>query len=349
MTREHWSRFKSILKGEANSLSVGLIVDSPWMPGYCGITTVDFYARPDEWFAAYLKIKKDFPDVIFLPDWWAEYGMATEPSGFGVKFSFYDDNLPTVHPMIDDMDDAEDVVSSLTLPDPRKNGLMPLLLNLQRSIRPKLDEIGEQINIVSTRGPLTIASHLFSVSELLVCAKADPDTVHKLLKLTTQLCKDWLSAQLENLGTAEGILVLDDVTGFFNKEDYEEIAHPYFKEIFSAFPECLRLFHNDTDNDVCFPYLEELGVDLFNFTHLKDIGDTRRLAGDKVTLLGNIPPMSLARNTPDEVYDLAKACVDRYVEVNGSTAGLLLSVGGGVPMDAKGECIDAMIRAAKEY
>ena len=349
MTQKQWALFKSILKGEADGLSVGLIVDSPWMPGYCGISTIDFFARYDEWFASYMKIKNDFPDVLFLPDWWAEYGMATEPSGFGVRFNFYDTNLPTIHPLIDDMDNASDIIDTLSAPDPRKDGLMPLLLNLQRWVEPKLDEIGEQINIVSTRGPLTIASHLFSVSELLTCAKAEPETVHKLLRITTDLCKDWLSAQLENVKAAEGILVLDDVTGFFNKEDYEEFAHPYLKEIFDAFPECVHLFHNDTDNEVCFSYMEDMGVDLFNFTHKRDIGAVRKQTGSNVTLLGNIPPMSLARNTPDEVYKMAKDCIDSYIAANGSTSGLLLSIGGGVPMEAKGTCIDAMIKAAKEF
>lgn len=349
MTKEKWALFQSILKGEADGLNVGLIVDSPWMPGYCGISNIDFYARPDEWFAAYMKIKNDFPDVLFLPDWWAEYGMATEPSGFGVRFNFYDTNLPTVHPMIDDMDDAEEIIKTLIVPNPRKDGLMPLLLNLQRYMKPRLDEIGEQINIVSTRGPLTIATHLFTVTEFLMCAKVEPDLVHKLLKMTTKLCKDWLNAQLENVGTAEGILVLDDVSGFFGNEDYEEFAQPYLKEVFSAFPECLHLFHNDTDNDVCFPHIEDMGVDLFNFTHKKDIGNAREKIGGNVTLLGNIPPMSLAKSTPDEVYALAKECIDRYIAVKGDTKHLLLSLGGGAPMEAKGECLNAVIRAAKEY
>ena len=349
MTKSQWALFKSIIKGEADGLSVGLIVDSPWMPGYCGMTNIDFYARPEEWFKAYVKIKKDFPDAIFLPDWWAEYGMATEPSGFGVKIDFFDANLPNAHPFITDMDDAEDIIKTLKLPNPKKNGLMPLLLNLQRYVKPWLDDIGEQINIVSTRGPLTIASHLFTSSEMMMCAKVEPDVLHKLLKITTQLCKDWLSAQLDNVGTAEGVLVLDDITGFFGKDDYQEFAHPYIKEIFAAFPECVHLFHNDTDSDICFEYMEDMGVDLFNFTHMKDIGDTRTKTGGKVTLLGNIPPMSLVKNTPDEVYQMAKDCADRYIEVNGSAKGLLLSIGGGVPMGAARECIDALLKAAKEY
>jgi uroporphyrinogen decarboxylase len=226
---------------------------------------------------------------------------------------------------------------------------MPILLNLQRYVQPKLADMGESINIVSTRGPLTIASHLMALSELLVCLKVDPDATHKLLKLTTKLCKDWLTAQLENVKTAAGILVLDDVTGFLGKEDYEEFAHPYLKEIFTAFPECVHLFHNDTHNNTCFPYLADMGVELFNFSHKTGIAEARRLAGGKVSLLGNVPPMSTAEGTPDTVYRLAAETIAQFrAENGGGTQGLILSLGGGVPMGAKRENLEALVRAAAQ-
>ena len=348
MTNEQWKRFKAVISGESECIETGLIVDSPWMPGYCGMSTIDFYVRPDEWMNAYLKIKKDFPEFIFLPDWWAEYGMATESAAFGGVIDFFDDNLPAVHHLMNDADDPS-LIDTLKVPDPRKNGFMPLLLNLQRYIQPKLEAMGEQINIVSTRGPLTIASHLFELTEMLICAKIDPDAIHKLLKITTKLCIDWLTAQLENVKTATGILVLDDVTGFFGQEDYEEFAHPYLKEIFSAFPECIKLFHNDTDNDTCFPYMGDMGVDLLNFTHLKDIGKVRKQVGDKITLFGNVPPLSTLGQNPDEVYDLAKNVILNHRAANGgSDKHLLLSLGGGTPMGSTKENLDMLLKAAKE-
>ena len=97
MTKQQWDSLQAIIRGEEGPLRAALIVDSPWMPGYCGVSNVDFYARPELWLDAYRKIHADFPDVLFLPDWWNEFGMATEPSGFGCRFDFYDDNLPTVH------------------------------------------------------------------------------------------------------------------------------------------------------------------------------------------------------------------------------------------------------------
>jgi uroporphyrinogen-III decarboxylase len=86
---------------------------------------------------------------------------------------------------------------------------------------------------------------------------------------------------------------------------------------------------------------------MFQFTHKKDIGAARAQVGGKVSLLGNIPPMALAENTPDEVYAMARECAESYNRTHGSTKGLLLSAGGGVPMGANRECIDALVRAAE--
>ena len=348
MNQQQWKNLEAVVAGTNDGLSVGLIVDSPWMPGYCGIGNIDFFVQPDTWINAYKKIKADFPEVTFLPDWWNEYGMATEPSGFGCKLDFYDDNLPTVHHIIRDTDD--EIINSLTPPDPRKNGLMPLLLNLQRYVQPRIREMGEDIYIVSTRGPLTIASHLMELTELLVGIKADGDAVHKILKVTTALCKNWLEAQLNNVKTAKGILVLDDASGFLSDEDYQEFAHPYIKEIFSAFPEMMHLFHNDTDNDVIVPYVEDLGADIFNFTHKKDIGAVKAKLGKKVVLLGNVPPMSLARESEETVYAKTRDVISNYIAANGGDHhGLLVSTGGGMPMGASYENTRALIRAVMEY
>lgn len=349
MNKQQWERLERTVRQENDKLEAGLIVDSPWMPGYCGITNLDFYCQPDTWLAAYDKIKTDFPSAIFLPDHWCEFGMATEPSGFGCLFDLYPDNLPTVHHIIEDIDDT-DAINALKVPNPKKHGLMPILLNLQGYLQPKLQERGEDFYIVSSRGPLTIASHLMELTELLVGIKSEGDEVHKILKVTTQLCKDWLEAQLDTVKNAKGILLLDDVTGFLNEEDYLEFAHPYLKDIFQTFGSEIHLFHNDAVRDCSYPHLEDCGVDLFNFTHKVDIGQAKKMVGQKVCLLGNVPPMSLVRETPETVAQQTRDVIQTYVDANGGDYhGLLLSTGGGMPMGARKETTQALLDAVEAF
>lgn len=52
-----WDRFKRVLSGEVlESVPVGLIVDSPWIPGFLGVSTLDYLTVPEVWLEANLAV-----------------------------------------------------------------------------------------------------------------------------------------------------------------------------------------------------------------------------------------------------------------------------------------------------
>jgi len=64
ITSTPWERFKQAARlGEPARVPVGLIVDSPWLPGYAGIDTRDYFLFPDTWLEINLGLLKRFPDV----------------------------------------------------------------------------------------------------------------------------------------------------------------------------------------------------------------------------------------------------------------------------------------------
>ena len=96
MRPEQWDTFKRAARRERlPDVPMALIVDSPWIPGYLGIPHMDYYLDPEVWFQANLRITEEFPDVILVPSWWMEYGMAAEPSVLGAKIKFWQDNTPS--------------------------------------------------------------------------------------------------------------------------------------------------------------------------------------------------------------------------------------------------------------
>lgn len=341
MRQDQWETLKRSAQMERlDQTPVALIVDSPWLPGYTGISTLDYLVRPDAWLAANLQAARDFPEVIFMPGFWVEMGMGAEPSGFGCKTSFFDDTTPVVYPVIG----SSEEVSRLKAPNPRTDGLMAWILNLYRYQEPRVKDAGYHIKIVAARGPLATATHLMGVTEFLLGLKLDPDNTHRLLRLTTTTAKNFLEAQMETLSEAEGILVLDDIAGFLSPEDYQTFAHPYLKEIFAAFPEAVKFYHNDMNNPVSFPYLADLGVQVFNFTHLQPVDKVRALAGETVCLMGNVAPLDiLAKGTPQEVLEAAQKCL----AADDPQRGLILSIGGGVSPGTPGENIAALVQAVK--
>ena len=343
MNRKNWDTLKKCANMEAvDKIPVGLIVDSPWIRGYLNISTIDYFSVPEKCFEAQLQIKRDFPEAILLPDFWVEFGMAAEPSGFGCKTSFFHNKTPNVSALIDSADDI-DRICDLAVPNPKTDGLMPIILSQYKYANKRVTDMGESIKIVAARGPLATATHIMGLTEFLVALKVYPDETHKLLKLTTTLAINWLQAQAEALSEVEGILLLDDIVGFLSQDDYLEFAHPYLKEIMKAFPKNIKIYHNDTDNTVCFGYLEDLGVNIFNFTHKQDISRVRQLCGDKVCLLGNIPPLEVLTNgTPAMVKGKALECIKSY----GGNKGFILSAGGGASPGTPKANVLALIEAA---
>lgn len=84
MTNAQWETLLKVIAGEpVTPLPVGLIVDCPWLPGWAGVTILDYLTDDRVWLDANLRAVNRFPDVMLLPGFWAEYGMCTEPAAFG--------------------------------------------------------------------------------------------------------------------------------------------------------------------------------------------------------------------------------------------------------------------------
>ena len=108
MLPHQWDTFKRAARREKlDKIPMALIVDSPWIPGYLGIKHMDYYLDPELWFESNLKIMREFPDIIFVPSWWMEYGMAAEPSVLGAKIKFWQDNTPSEYHTLYRLEDID--------------------------------------------------------------------------------------------------------------------------------------------------------------------------------------------------------------------------------------------------
>ncbi|MCD6303615.1 MAG: uroporphyrinogen decarboxylase, partial [Planctomycetes bacterium] len=317
------ARFERTARGEETGPMVALIVDSPWLPGYAGINTLDFYFEPAAWLDAYRKVHRDLPGVAFVPGAWVEFGMATEPSGWGAAIRWSADSPPAVRHLPGGLAAAVEA----DVPDPETDGLMPAVLRQYERMMPRLAAEGIAPRMAAARGPLTVASHLVGVTELLMATQLEPDRVAELLARTTEHCIRWLSAQLKRIDEPLGVLVLDDVVGMLSPDDAEKFALPHLRRIYESFPSLLRLYHNDTPNADVFGVLAELELNVFNLSHEIDLARARELLGPDVVLMGNVPPLDvLVRGTVEDV----RAATERLLERTADVGPLFVSPGGGV-------------------
>jgi len=291
------------------------------------------------WFEANLKAVRQFPDVMFLPGFWSEIGMCTEPSAFGAKCTWQEKELPYADKVVADIQAA----ASLAKPNPRQDGLLPFTLNRLRHYQNQIEQAGHSIRFAVSRGPLNIASFLLGSTEFLMAIRTDPDETHKLLGIVTDFIIDWLELQAQTFTSVDGVFILDDIVGFLGDQDFRDAALPYLERIFQSSTAKVKFFHNDAAGLVCAPYLAGIGINLFNFSFQHSLAEMKELTKNEVTLLGNIPTRDvLAAGTPDDVRKNVEAAIGSVSD----KSRIILSCGGGMPPDVPTENIEAFIAAA---
>ena len=331
-----------MIKGESLGYQpAGFIIDSPWIPGWYGITKVDFYASDEHWLKSNLKAVNTFPDVWFLPGFWSEYGMCTEPSAFGSRMIFLESSLPHAEKIMKDISE----VDSLPQPNVRTDGLLPFMIRRLKNSEKAINEADHQVRFAIARGPLNIASFLMGTTEFMLALAIDPENAHKLLRKITDFICDWISLQKEMFPSIDGLLILDDIIGFVGDDEFKEFVLPYFKKIFDTINPSARFLHNDAEGLITAGHLNEMGVNMFNFSFNHSMGEIRSLAGDNVILVGNIPPRDIM--AAGEPADVEAAVSKAFAEIS-SRNRIIWSVGGGMAPDTSSKNIEAFISAVRK-
>lgn len=339
MTSEQWNKLLAVINGElVEPMPVGFIIDSPWLAHWAGISTLDYFSSERMWFEANLKAVREFPDVMFLPGFWSEFGMCTEPSAFGAKCTWQENEMPFAGEIISDISQ----IDYLAKPNPQTDGLTPFVLKRLKRYADQIEQAGHAIKFAVARGPLNIACFLMKSTDFLIAIRTDPEPIHRLLSIVTDFLIDWLKLQAETFSSIDGVLILDDIVGFLGEEDFKATALPYLERIFQSLDVSVRFFHNDAGGVVCAPYLERIGVNLFNFSYQHTLGQMKELTNNAVTLLGNIPTLDvLAAGTPEGVRNTVQAAIEGLTD----RRRIVLSCGGGMPGGVSSENIKAFLSA----
>jgi uroporphyrinogen-III decarboxylase len=342
MNDQEWNALLSVIRGEVLSpIPSGFIIDSPWLPKWAGHTILNYFTEDRIFFEDNLKAIRTFPQAWFLPGFWAEYGMCTEPSAFGAVSIWEEDEFPFAKRVLRTPAEAE----NLEKPNPRKEGLLPFIIKRLQHLEPEIRKAGHQIRFAVARGPLNIASFLMGATEFMTALKTHPVPMHQLLSITTDFLVDWIAYQRECFPSIDGILLLDDIVGFISRKDFEVFGAPYLQRIFSA-DVTVKFFHNDAPCKASAPLLPEIGINLLNFGIQHSLADMKAWTGNRVTLLGNIPPRDvLAAGTPE---DVSRAVTEMLGALDDHSR-LIVSCGGGMPPAVPTENLHALITSAERF
>ncbi|MDR2149188.1 MAG: hypothetical protein LBE91_22330 [Tannerella sp.] len=339
MTNTQWNNLVAVIDGEPQSKApVGFIIDSPWLPNWYGITLLDYFSSDDLWLKANLAAIETFPEIMFLPGFWSEYGMCTEPSAFGAKCIFWKNEFPFAEKIIKNPGDIDD----LTAPNPETDGLLPFMLNRLAKAQGAIEAAGHHIRFSVSRGPLNIASFLMGATELMMAIVMEPDRIHRLMRIITDFLKQWHELQRKTFPSIDGIMMLDDIVGFISEDDFLTFGFPYIREIYDAAPSKVKFFHNDADFTVSVKHYPDMGVNLFNPGIQMTVNEIKEVTGNRMTVLGSIPPRDvLAAGTPEQVKQETAALLAGLSD----KSRFVLSCAGGMPPGVTTENIRALLQA----
>src|SRR5271165_1000964 len=302
MNDQQWNTLVSVVRGEAlRPLPTAFIIDSPWLPNWAGHTILDYFTDERIFLEDNLKAIRTFPETMFLPGFWSEYGMCTEPSAFGSVSVWGEDEFPFAKKVLH----AAAEVERLETPNPRKHGLLPFVIKRLQHLQPEIEKAGHKIRFAVARGPLNIATFLTGTTEFLEAIKTEPELMHRLLAITTDF-------------------LLDDIVGFVSRRDFETFGLPYLQRAFSA-DVTVKFFHNDAPCKASAPLLASVGINLLNFGIQHKLADMQTWTNHRIALMGNIPPRDvLAEGTPADV----KRSVTEMLNALDDPSRLIVSCGG---------------------
>ena len=161
MKNSSWNDLIDLIDGKKIDYNpVGFIIDSPWIPGWYGISNIDYYSSDELWLKSNLKANERFPGIWFMPGFWAEYGMCTEPSAFGSRMVFSEDSLPYAERIMTDISQAD----SLPRPDVRYDGMLPFIISRLRNNCDKIRQAGCEIRFAVSADRLILPA--FSSGQL---------------------------------------------------------------------------------------------------------------------------------------------------------------------------------------
>ena len=208
---------------------------------------------------------------------------------------------------------------SLKLPDPTKEGRMPIVA---KSLRILKDKVGDTVPIIAgVVSPFTLAGHLRGIDNFLLDFFDSPENVVNLLNFSSEVCILY-SQYLEDNGADCISLIEPSATcEVIGPKHFEEFASPYIKKVVKSLdiPTVLHICGNTVP---ILSFMGDTGVNGISIDHIVDISEAKDKIR-KAALIGNINPVDpLLFGPTDEIIKQSSKCVEKGIDILAPGCGL---------------------------
>ena len=248
--------------------------------------------------------------------------------------------------------DCYEGVDRLKLPDPYKDGRLPVWVE---TIRQVVEKVGREYLVVARadQGAFSLASMMRGMENFfldLAMAVSD-ETLKGQIHGLLQYCNDCQYEFVKALKAAGAQVVTtgDSIAGpsVCSPATYEEYCLPYETQMVQR---CQQLdisysIHICGRTESIIPQWLTAGAPIWEIDHKTDFGTARDMTREKVTIIGNLDTLEMATGTPDQVLESAKTVID----LCRPQCGLILSSGCLLAKDTPVENLQALADAARKY
>jgi uroporphyrinogen decarboxylase len=340
-------RFLTIMRREEPDR----VAASPWLTSafYCNYYQIE----PSEWYAdreIQLKAMLEFygeryPDMQYFPGFRASSGSTIEASALGCEIITIPGQTPHANSVVHDLSTD---VAKLRVPDPEKDGRMPMVLEHFAWLAEKLPQHDFEVTAGFLHGPFDVALLLRGATDLMIELIMRPEDVHPMMEIATETCIQYILKQYEVVsGSMTQIMFSDDSGAQLSPDLWWEFSGQYIKKLVEAMPEgVVVLAHNCDRVAHILDLYPDTGVDGIHFAPDIDVAEAKAKVGDKLALIGNMAQLdALLEGTPEEVDEECRQMIEKGMPGGGYILSASGCLSGGTPI----ENIEAMVRSVEKY
>ncbi|MGA3406175.1 MAG: uroporphyrinogen decarboxylase family protein [Candidatus Bathyarchaeia archaeon] len=263
-----------------------------------------------------------------------------EIEAMGARVRYPEDESPSVlEPTVKSLND----IQSLTLPDPEKDGRLPVWINAIRILKEK---VGNEFAVFANiNGPFLAAAQLLGMLETAKCMRRSPDVLLELMDLTTQTIVNFMKAEIQ--AGADAIILGDPMSSssVISPKEFAQFSFPYIQEVVRQAGEVPIILHICGDTTRIIDKMVETGAKYLELDWSVDLAQVRMNYGNTIGLIGNVNPTLLLTGTPELVEESCR----KAIEAAGLTGAYILGTGCELPRETPHTNLDTMIRAAVKY
>lgn len=246
-------------------------------------------------------------------------------------------------PVLGDIDE----IAGLSPLDPLKDGKIPLTL---KAVKMVSEALGKFVNVgYSIPGPLTTASDLLGTEKLLKNMLKNPGKIHELLEIVTESNFKIIDFIAE---TDIGFRIADPVssTSLISARLFREFSLPYLKKCVDRMREKGgrgTSFHICGKSKPIWDGIIEAGMVSLSIDNIEDMEEVKKAVGDKICIVGNVPPVDIMRyGRYEDVVRASKQCIMKAYD---SPRGFILGTGCQIPFNSPAENIQALMDTVRSY